>query len=86
MKSHCIARFLLNLSAIVLLLEQAGVQCAAEGSPAPIDVGSRKQLFIDERFIAASSGVELVMNPPHTDGKVLLTTDHCRLMATSPAR
>ena len=29
---------------------------------APIDVGSRKQLFIDNKFIASSKGVELTMN------------------------
>ena len=30
---------------------------------AAIDVGSAKQLFIDEKFVAARRGVELVMNP-----------------------
>ena len=29
-----------------------------------IDIGSRKQLFIDGRFIASQSGIELSMNPP----------------------
>ncbi len=35
-------------------------------SPAaePIDVGGRKQLFIDHKFIAAGRGVQLTMNPP----------------------
>lgn len=37
---------------------------AAQGSSAPIDIGSRKQLFVDERFIASSQGVKLTMNPP----------------------
>ena len=55
MKSRCIARFFLFLSVTFLLLEQTATRCAGEGSPAPIDVGSRKQLFIDERFIAASA-------------------------------
>jgi hypothetical protein len=32
-------------------------------APAPIDVGGHKQLFIDNRFIAASDRVELHMNP-----------------------
>lgn len=31
---------------------------------APIDVGSYKQLFIDDKFIASSKGVELTMNTP----------------------
>jgi len=47
----------------------------AEMPPVPIDVGARKQLFFDKRFIADSSGVELVMNTPRRDGEVLLTTD-----------
>jgi hypothetical protein len=41
----------------------------------PIDVGSRKQLFIDDRFIESSAGVTLVMNPPRRDGIVLITND-----------
>ena len=40
-----------------------------------IDVGSKKQLFIDDRFIASSRGVELTVNPPHRDGHVLLAAD-----------
>jgi hypothetical protein len=36
--------------------------------PAPIDVGDRKQLFIDERFIAASERIELRANPPRKLG------------------
>lgn len=43
--------------------------------PKPIDVGTTKQLFIDERFIDSSEGVELVMNSPRRDGVVLLQTD-----------
>ena len=41
----------------------------------PIDIGSRKQLFIDDRFIESSEGITLVMNPPRRDGIVLLTND-----------
>ena len=44
-------------------------------TPAPLDVGSAKQLFIDERFIDSSQGVELVMNPPRRDGVALLKAD-----------
>ena len=36
---------------------------AAQGVEA-IDVGDRKQLFIDEKFIASCRGVALTMNPP----------------------
>ena len=31
----------------------------------PMDVGRRKQLFIDERFIDGGENVELTMNPPY---------------------
>ena len=30
----------------------------------PIEIGSNKQLFIDQRFIESSTGVKLSMNPP----------------------
>ena len=39
-------------------------------SPHAIDVGNRKQLFIDGRFIAESGGVELHVNPPALRGPV----------------
>lgn len=37
----------------------------------PINVGGRKQLFIDGRFVAASENVSLTMNPPQKLGLVL---------------
>ena len=74
MKTHCI-RSVLILSATLLLLDSPVTRCAEKASTGPIDVGSRKQLFIDDRFIADSTGVQLVMNPPYRDGRVLLTTD-----------
>ena len=49
------------------------VESAAQSSV--IDVGARKQLFVDERFIASSRGVELVMHRPQRDGRVLVTAD-----------
>ncbi len=39
------------------------------------DIGSRKQLFIDERFVEQPQGVTLRMNPPIKHGPVLLGTD-----------
>ncbi len=42
----------------------------------PIDIGSRKQLFVDDYLIEASEGVEFLMNRPRMDGQVLLTNDH----------
>ena len=42
--------------------------CAQEK---PLDVGSRKQLFIDRRFIATSAGVTLRTNPAQKLGQLL---------------
>ena len=36
-----------------------------------ISIGDHKQLFIDDKFVAGSSGVEWVMNPPVKHGAVL---------------
>ncbi|MBN2455623.1 MAG: hypothetical protein JXB29_03655 [Sedimentisphaerales bacterium] len=37
----------------------------------PIDVGNRRQLFIDEKFIAESENITLTMNPPEYAGVAL---------------
>src|SRR5262245_47018497 len=57
---------------LVLLL--AG-SLAAPLSDDPIPIGSRKQLFIDRKFIQSDTGVTLRMNPPVKAG-VALTADH----------
>jgi hypothetical protein len=46
----------------------AVVALALAAPAAPIDVGDRKQLFIDERFIARHDRVELRANPPQKLG------------------
>jgi hypothetical protein len=38
-------------------------------------IGSEKQLFIDDRFIAKSEGVTLTMNPPRQDHEPVLVAD-----------
>lgn len=75
MRRYFIVRLMLISIVVSLLLEETFARGADTEQPAGIDVGSRKQLFIDDRFIAERSGVELVMNRPRRDGKVLLTTD-----------
>ena len=40
-----------------------------------IDVGSSKQLFVDEMFMESSTGVELVMNPPYQTREPVLVLD-----------
>ncbi|MBP3957156.1 hypothetical protein J8F10_17975 [Gemmata sp. G18] len=41
---------------------------ALAAPPTPIDIGDRKQLFIDDRFIAERDRVELRVNPPQKLG------------------
>ena len=41
----------------------------------PIVVNSEKQLFIDDKFIAESSGVTLTMNPPQQIPEPVLAVD-----------
>lgn len=49
---------------VVATAARPGLCGAAQQGSRVIDVGSRKQLFIDDRFIASSEGVRLTMNPP----------------------
>ena len=53
--------------------------CTAAGSSGDrdgaIDVGGRKQLFIDDKFIESSRNIELTMNPPRRTGELLITAD-----------
>jgi hypothetical protein len=41
----------------------------------PISVASRKQLFVDNRFIESSEGVALKVNHPHQTGEELVVAD-----------
>jgi len=56
------------------------VDLALKPSPAIRDVGSRRQLFTDRRFVEAGEGVTLVVNPPVEHTPVLpgegLETEH----------
>lgn len=41
----------------------------------PLDVGTRKQLFIDTRFIQSSEGITLSFHAPYQTGEEILTAD-----------
>ena len=41
----------------------------------PIDIGLSKQLFIDDKFIASSRGIALVMNTPYQSPDPVITVD-----------
>ena len=59
---------------VTLALTLACAGSALFGS-ASIDIGPRKQLFIDHKFIESSEGVSLTVNPPVRSGELLITTD-----------
>jgi len=64
-----------RIAALFMTAYLAGTTLAEPEPRRVIDVGSKKQLFIDELFIQSSRGVTLTMNSPDRDGIVLLTND-----------
>ena len=62
--------------AYLLPLSLLAVCAAALAADAqPIDIGHRKQLFIDSRFIADQKNVTLTMNPAQRTGEACLVAD-----------
>jgi len=49
-----------------------GIVAAASAAQGAIVAGSRRQLFIDGRFIESSENITLTMNPPRKAGEVIL--------------
>jgi len=41
----------------------------------PLDVGDRRQVFIDGRFIDQSTGIELAVHRPHKTGQIIIEPD-----------
>jgi len=66
-------RMQVQISLFSLILLACGINVAHAAKP--IDVGSRKQLFIDDKFIARSQGIELTMNTPKKMNQPVLATD-----------
>ncbi len=48
---------------------------ALRGADTALDVGNRKQLFFDSRFIESSDGVTHTVNSPHQTGEILIQPD-----------
>jgi len=71
LKSTCA----LGLSATASDLISSPVSAQSNEAQTPINVGSRKQLFIDNSLIEANRDVTLTMNPPQRDGRVLIAPD-----------
>lgn len=71
-------RHVVVISRIVLLLV-ATVSSMTAAPPGlnsqPIDIGGRKQVFVDRQLIEASRNVVLTMHSPRRDGRVLISAD-----------
>ncbi len=63
--------WLVPLAFVAGMVLTVGADWAGE----PLDVGDRRQVFIDGRFLAASDHVELVMHPPRKTGERTLVPD-----------
>lgn len=62
-----------RIGVCLVLLWTSGV--GAVRAAGPIDVGSRKQLFVDDKFIAQHRGIELTMNVPVKMNQPVLASD-----------
>ena len=62
-----LSHFAMNPSRTISLV-LASASLLAWSRAEVVDIGNRKQLFLDQKFVAESSGVELRMNPPIKTG------------------
>src|SRR5881409_3484606 len=62
---------LISLALLTLILSSVVL---AWGSSA-LDVGTQKQLFVDQRFIESSEGIVLNVNPPYQTSERLVVID-----------
>lgn len=66
--------------ALGLWTSAAAVPLAADSPPggaaAALDVGDRRQVFVDSRFLASAKGVELRVHPPTKTGEYTIKPDH----------
>ncbi|MBL8179667.1 MAG: hypothetical protein JNK48_33620 [Bryobacterales bacterium] len=51
------------------------ILCLAAAQAQTIDIGSRKQLFIDHKFIESAEGIRLTVNAPYQTREKLVTAD-----------
>ncbi|MGQ9651589.1 MAG: hypothetical protein ACUVXJ_15890 [Phycisphaerae bacterium] len=49
---------------------------SADAVTKPIDIGDRRQVFIDGRFMAQAKGVELTVHQPRKTGEMTIKPDH----------
>ena len=60
------------IPAVLMFVGFPAAIVAAEGESAAIDVGDRKQLFIDRRFVAKADGISLELQRPQLPEENLL--------------
>ncbi|UCD27881.1 MAG: hypothetical protein JSV03_12355 [Planctomycetota bacterium] len=53
----------------------AGERTKLVNEPDVLDIGNRRQVFIDGRFLATSHNMELIMHPPRKTGERILSAD-----------
>jgi hypothetical protein len=63
-------------SLLVLIGLAPGMLGATAVPGVPLDIGDRRQVFLDGRFLAVASGVSLREHPPVKAGDVLLRPEH----------
>jgi hypothetical protein len=69
-------RLLVALAGLLAGVRTTTVQAAEPPrSPVGLDVGSRRQVFIDKTFLAESKGVDLCVHPPRKTGERTIDTD-----------
>jgi len=68
-------RFMAGLTCLVLAISAATASADAAGNHVSVSIGSVKQLFLDHRFIAASEGIALVVNPPVKRPEAVIVSD-----------
>lgn len=66
---------IVGLSAVAVAAFAAQTVIDSQRSQSVIDIGARKQLFMDRRFIESMKGIELTMNAPWQTGEILVTAD-----------
>jgi len=76
---HRLSTMLVVILSLVVLVAEIGM-CQATPKPQERksimkNVGSKKQLFIDEEFFASTNNIELNMNPPAKTGELTIKAD-----------
>ena len=75
------ASSVLRCSAFLLAAMAATASRAGETQPAalaggPLDIGDRRQVFIDRTFLENAKGVELCVHPPRKTGEMTIQPEH----------